>query len=166
MKNFPSIPTQIEQNDFVSFKARTTMKILNHLTLFCLLSISTLFMLACSDREENLKRAKLAIKIKSEIEYYYNQNGFYPESLDALPISTNTDFISYYKGSVFRYRAGKGDNPWYHFIWVTDGILRTKGSDHGLSWNGKQCGSDKAHLRLLSEDSKQDSNGFFDIDLH
>lgn len=142
------------------------MKTLKPLPLFCLLSISVLLLAACSNGEENLKREKIAIQIKSEIEYYYNQNGFYPESLDALLISNNTDFISYYKGGVFRYTSKKSDKPWYHFVWVYDGMLRTQGSDHGLSWSGKQCGNDKAHLRLLSEDSQPDSNGFYSIDLH
>jgi len=142
------------------------MKILKPLLLFCLLSILVLFLVACSNREENLKRERIAIQIKSEIEYYYNQNGFYPESLDVLPISNNTDFISYYKGGVFRYTSQKGDKPWYHLIWVYDGMLRRQGSDHGLSWNGEQCGNDKTHLLLMSEDSQPDSNGFFSIDLH
>ncbi|MGD2030472.1 MAG: hypothetical protein PVG86_11125 [Desulfobacterales bacterium] len=142
------------------------MKILTSLLLFCLLSTWVLFFVACSNREENLKRERIAIRIKSQIEHYYNQNGFYPESLGGLPISTDTDFISYDKGGVFRYTSQKGDQPWYHFIWVYDGMLKRQGSDHGLSWNGKQCGNDKTHLVLMSKDSQPDSNGFFSIDLH
>jgi len=148
----------------VLLKARNAFKILK--PLICLLSISILFLLACSSREENLKRETIAIQIKLEIENYYNQNGFYPESLDALHISNNENFISYYKGGVFLYTSKKGDMPWYRFIWVLDGMLKTQGSDHGYSWKGKQCGNDKAHLSLLSKDSQPDSNGFFDIDLH
>jgi len=152
--------------DFVLLKTRNAFKILKPLSLICLLSISILFLLACSNREENLKRETIAIQIKLEIENYYNQNGFYPESLDELHISNNENFISYYKGGVFFYESKKGDMPWYRLIWRLDGALKKQGSDHGVSWNGKQCGNDKAHLSLLSKDSKPDSNGFYKIDLH
>lgn len=143
-----------------------TIKILKFFLLFYLLSILVIFLVSCSNVEEDFKRERIAIQIKSEIEFYYNQNGFYPESLDVLPISNNTDFISYYKGGVFRYTSQKGDKPWYHFIWVHDGGLKMLGSDHGISWIGEQCSNDKTYLLLMSEDSQPDSNGFYSIDLH
>jgi hypothetical protein len=125
------------------------------LTLVILVLI--ILALPSDNAEEDFKRERIAIQIKSEIESYYNQNGFYPESLDVLPISNNTDFISYYKGAVFRYTSQKGDKPWYHFIWVFDGRL---------PWAGKQCSNDKTHLLLMFEDEQPDSNGFYGIDLH
>lgn len=142
------------------------MKTLKPSSSLCLISMLIMLILACCGGNDDFKREKIAVQIKSEIEYYFEQNGFYPRSLDSLPISKNADFISYYKGGVFLYTSAKGDKPWYHFIWRRDGILGTEGSDHGLSWNGMQCGNDKAHLRLLSEDAQPDANGFYDIDLH
>jgi hypothetical protein len=137
--------------------------------LFLLISVILVIIIlvfSSGNAEEDFKRERIAIQTKSEIESYYNQNGLYPESLEVLPISNNTDFISYYKGAVFRYTSEKGDKPWYHFIWVFDGGLKMLGSDHGISWAGKQCSNDKTHLLLMFEDDQPDSNGFYGIDLH
>ena len=142
------------------------MKTRKLLPFLCLIPMAALFILACSSGQDNFRRQKMAIQIKSEIENYYKENGFYPASLAALPISKNKEFVSYYKGGVFHYTSHKGDKAWYHFIWVYDGILEREDGDHRLSWSGKQCGNDRANLRLLSEDSQPDSNGFYEIDLH
>lgn len=120
-----------------------------------------------SDTEEDSKREKMAIHVKSEIDHYYDRNKHYPSSLNMLPIARNKEFISYYKEGVFRYhRSSVKDKPMYQLIWVFSGPFTKEGSLHSFAWSGKQCGNDKTYLNLMNKDAVPDRYGFFDIDLH
>ncbi len=149
------------------------MKILKYIFLF-FISLIFLFIVgifvflnSSSDIEEDSKREKMAIRVKLEIEHYYDQNKYYPPSLNILPIASNTEFASYYKDGVLRYdRSLAKDKPMYQLIWVFSGPFTKEGSPHSFAWSGKQCGNDKTFLNLMSQDAVPDRYGFFDIDLH
>ncbi len=149
------------------------MKFLKYLFLF-FTSVIVLFIVgmfiflnSSSDTEEDSKREKMAIHIKSEIEHYYDQNKHYPPSLNILPIASNTEFASYYKDGVLRYdRSLAKDKPMYQLIWVFSGPFTKEGSPHSFAWSGKQCGNDQTFLNLMSQDAAPDEHGCFLIDLH
>lgn len=149
------------------------MKILKYISIFFvsvlfLITVGAVIFLGSSgDEEEDAKREKIAIQIKSEIEYYYDQNKHYPKSLNALPISDSRDFASYHKDNIFRYSTFQSNNKSaYRLIWVYSGLLGKEGSPHRHSWSGKQCGNNKTFLELIDENEEPDANGFYRIDLH
>ena len=129
-----------------------------------ILIIGVLFLMNLGhDSSEDTKRERMAIQVKSEIEHYYDQNKHYPTSLYLLPVANNKDLISYYKDGIVRYSSAPQK---YRLVWVNTGIYGRTGSPHTFSRSGKQCGSDKAALDLMSQDAEPDGHGFFDIDLH
>ncbi len=50
----------------------------------------------------NQKRDRLFFIIHAQIGEYYKQNGYYPKSLNDLPITKTDDFFKYRKGITYR----------------------------------------------------------------
>ena len=105
------------------------------------------------------KRDGLARQINPGIRVFYKQNGFYPKSLNDLPIAKIDEFVKYSRG--INYVSGmKNNKPFYKLNWLSSS-----------PWNGMQCLSgikpkDPSGHELFGEQAKSVNDNCYVLDYH
>lgn len=106
-----------------------------------------------------LQRNLLAYSINPEIKSYYKRTGFYPKSLNDLPIGKTDEFIKYHRG--IHYYSGKKDKPqFYRLSWLASS-----------PWNGMQCvggikPTDPSGHELIGEQAEPVDGDCYVLDYH
>lgn len=104
-------------------------------------------------------RDRLADKINPEIRAFYKREGFYPKSLEDLPIAKTGEFVQYRRG--ISYRSGmKNNKPFYGLSWLSSS-----------PWNGMQCVAgmvpkDPSGHELIGEQAKPMNGNCYVLDYH
>lgn len=108
---------------------------------YTLITLSTLFILIVfvlpmliggtgKDSNTNDKFADTAIY---QISSYYFKNGYYPQTLEELPLYSNQEFISYIQSNRLKYNSYGVKKEKYVFSWIGG----------AMNWTGYSCTNDK-----------------------
>lgn len=101
-------------------------------TLFILAIVLLFFSTNGVENDSNTKK-ELADRAMQQIGFFYNKNGYYPKSLQKIPLYKNEEFVSHVNKRSFQYSAYGEDNSIYIFSW--------RGG--AFDWTGYSCTNDK-----------------------
>ena len=104
-------------------------------TLFIFAAFSLMLILNEVDDDSDNKE-ELAASAMMQIASYYDKNGYYPKSLQELPLYSSNEFANHVKKRSFQYASYGGDKPKYVFSW--------RGG--AMNWTGYRCTNDKSVL--------------------
>ena len=81
-------------------------------------------------------KEKFANKAMKQIISYYDTNGYYPKSLDEIPVYSDQKFVTYVQDNTFEYSSYEGNIPKFFFSW--------RGG--AMNWTAYRCTNDKSDI--------------------